>query len=516
MLIGYVSDERFAAAADALLTFRSADTARTLRSGADGSVRGRLPSGSYALTIACDGFGSRRSSVEIGADHRPIQFRLLSERPVGYVWPKWIRSGGRGSVRVHSPHPYRLALARYGETIETPQLLGWFDEHGPRANVQVTPDGDYTQSGLDWRADLELAAPESSGLYFFQLEDEAGARFAFPWVVAPAVPRAPVAVLASTNTWNAYNNFGGRSNYINATGLPAAPTVVARTDLGRYRGIREHDAPDAAYVPLSFARPEPLNQVGHDDLPTDPIRGRHPCALAAAEWRLLAWLEREGFPYDLYADGQLHDGALDLDRYDVLVLSTHPEYWSRRMVEAVRSWVFERGGKLLYLGGNGLDCEVEFVGDSLRFLTENVEPGGRHENRLHRTFVSTASVLGVCFTEAGAMTGAPYRVVEPHHWAFAGTGLAEGDLFGVASLHERCPGGASGHETDKRTASTPPGAVLLARGLNPDDGGAELLWFETPSGGEVFAAGSIAWPSSILVDAGVSKITRNALERFVR
>ena len=36
----------------------------------------------------------------------------------------------------------------------------------------------------------------------------------------PATPGAPVAVLASTNTWNAYNNFGGRSNYINADHLP--------------------------------------------------------------------------------------------------------------------------------------------------------------------------------------------------------------------------------------------------------------------------------------------------------
>lgn len=515
MLIGYVSDERFLAVPDAVVTFESAEVARTARSGADGSVRESLPAGAYAVTIARDGFGSRRSSLAIGPDHVPVQFRLLSERPVGYAWPKWARAGERAEVRVHSPHPYRLELARYGLTVEPPRLLGWFDEHGPRANVQLTPDGDYTRDGLAWRADLVLAAPERSGLYFFHVEDEAGERFAFPWVVAPAAPTAPVAVLASTNTWNAYNSFGGRSNYVNAVRLPAQPIVASRTELGRYRGVREHGAPDDAYAPLSFARPEPFNQVGHDDRPTDPIRGRHPCALAAAEWRLLAWIEREGFAYDLYADGQLHDGALDLDRYRVLVLSTHPEYWSRAMVERVRSWVFERGGRLLYLGGNGLDCEVEVVGDALRFLTKRVEPGGPFESRMHRTCTATAGVLGVCFSETGIMTGAPYAVVEPGHWAFAGTGLAAGAVFGEASLHERCPGGASGHETDKRTASTPPGAVLLARGLNPDGGGAELVWFETPTGGEVLAAGSIAWPASILVDDAVSRITRNALERFL-
>ena len=53
--------------------------------------------------------------------------------------------------------------------------------------------------------------PERSGLYYLHAETESGLFYAFPWVVAPATPSAQVAVLASTNTWNAYNSFGGRS-----------------------------------------------------------------------------------------------------------------------------------------------------------------------------------------------------------------------------------------------------------------------------------------------------------------
>src|SRR5206468_620894 len=108
-------------------------------------------------------------------------------------------------------------------------------------------------------------------------------------------------------------------------------------------------------------RPEPANQLPRDARPTDPIRGRQTCHLAPAEWRLLAWLEREGYPYDLYAEYQLHAGQLDLDAYGALVLSTHPEYWSRAMYDALKEWVFRRGGRLLYLGGNGLNCEIEFL-----------------------------------------------------------------------------------------------------------------------------------------------------------
>ncbi len=129
---------------------------------------------------------------------------------------------------------------------------------------------------------------------------------------------------------------------------------------------------------------------------------------------------------------------------------------------------------------------------------------------------SEAHLLGVVYTESGVMTAAPYRVVKADHWALAGTGLADGDTFGEQSLHERIPGGASGHETDKRSPSSPSGVELLAKGQNPDDGGAELVAFETPSGGAVFSAGSICWPSALLVDDAVSKITANVLRRFSR
>jgi len=122
----------------------------------------------------------------------------------------------------------------------------------------------------------------------------------------------------------------------------------------------------------------------------------------------------------------------------------------------------------------------------------------------------------VVYSESGVMTAAPYRVLDSKHWALAGTGLRQGDLFGQASLHERIPGGASGHETDKISPSSPANIQRIAKGTNPDDGGADLVYFETPRGGGVFSAGSICWPSSLLVDESVSRITANVLRRFAR
>jgi hypothetical protein len=399
--------------------------------------------------------------------------------------------------------------------------------------MQITPDGDYTQTGVGWNrigygsphlTQLALA-PERSGLYYFHAEGESGAFFAFPWVVAPARPSAPIAVVASTNTWNAYNNFGGRSNYVNAAGLPPTPTVNARLDLLRYQAdsaFSEWGAPDDAYPPLSFDRPELGNHIPKQTEVTDPIEGRQTCHLAPAEWRLLGWLEREALGYDFYAEHHLHTGRLDLDAYRLLIISVHPEYWSAAMYRRVKEWVFERGGRLLYLGGNGVNCEVEFLDDAtLRFktyreLANPADPGRPFESRLHRSAgESEASLLGVVYDDRGIMTAAPYRVVDAEHWIFAGTGLRAGDLFGEASLHERIPGGASGHESDKRSASSPPGTRLLATGLNPDEGGAEIVYHETASGGAVFSVGSITYVATLLVDPAISRITSNVIARFL-
>ena len=137
------------------------------------------------------------------------------------------------------------------------------------------------------------------------------------------------------------------------------------------------------------------------------------------------------------------------------------------------------------------------------------------ESRFHIYCESEANLLGVVFTETGIMTAAPYSVVDASHWIFAETGVRNGDQFGGASLHMRIPGGASGHETDKVSPSSPDGVTIVARGLNPDGGGGEIIHYDTDSGGAVFSVGSINYPSSILVDDVVSRITANVIKRFL-
>lgn len=213
MLVGYVSDERYVALADAALEFipvhvesgetRHATARRPTveaRSRATGAVYADLPEGEYRVALFKAGYGRKLSQVTIAATGEPHHFRLLSDGLLGYAWPKRVKSGDRSEFRVHAVEEYELTLWRYGLQKEMVQRIGWFDEHGPLATMQITPDGDYTQTGVQWNKfgyssphhKQYVTAPERSGLYYFHART-ATREFSFPWIVALArrKPRWP-------------------------------------------------------------------------------------------------------------------------------------------------------------------------------------------------------------------------------------------------------------------------------------------------------------------------------------
>src|SRR5438132_6786800 len=95
MLVGYVSDERYVAVHDVAVVFESSGEMIATRSLANGAVVADVTAGPYRISLAKDGFGSKRVEMMV-TPGQPYQFRLLSDRLLGYAWPKWITAGQEG------------------------------------------------------------------------------------------------------------------------------------------------------------------------------------------------------------------------------------------------------------------------------------------------------------------------------------------------------------------------------------------------------------------------------------
>ena len=106
MLLGYVSDENYAALEGVAIELRSASVWQLVQSWPSGAVHADVPTGSYEVCLSKSGFGSKRVQVTVN-EAEPIHFRLLSDRLLGYAWPKWCRAGEPVEFRMHSIEPYK-------------------------------------------------------------------------------------------------------------------------------------------------------------------------------------------------------------------------------------------------------------------------------------------------------------------------------------------------------------------------------------------------------------------------
>src|SRR5881397_1722053 len=130
--LAYVSDEMYLALADVAGEFQSEESGNItlLRSSPRGAFYADLKPGHYRVTLSKSGYGAKTSSAVLGGDV-PFQFRLLRDRLLGYMWPKWVRGGEKAEYRISSIEQFQLTLWRYGAKKEFVRMIGWIDEHGP-------------------------------------------------------------------------------------------------------------------------------------------------------------------------------------------------------------------------------------------------------------------------------------------------------------------------------------------------------------------------------------------------
>jgi len=374
---------------------------------------------------------------------------------------------------------YSLELVRVGEELQSIEK-----DTGKPGMYQNIETPFPSTLGCGWKSSLKYNIPEGidSGCYIIKLEGQNPDDNSFiPIIVKPLKVEKEIAVIASTNTWHAYNSWGGQNYYINYTSYPSLYT-------------------------LSMQRPF--------DLPfRNPVTERCEITrdhLLVGERLVWAWLEREGLSYDLYSDLDLHDEDIFseyLMKYKAIIINTHNEYWSYDMVKHLKQFI-QGGGNVLSLSGNTMYKEVTFP-DQNSMLLDGAYfkyQGFREE-----------TVIGIGHDLRGFTTWEPYRVVLQNHWVFDGTGLKNGDVIGQKGLNVALDDkpGASGWETDKITPYSPEGTTLLARGANAGGGGADIIIYKLPDGGSVFSVGSISFGGSLLVDDKISKITKNVIKKFL-
>jgi N,N-dimethylformamidase len=437
--------------------------------------------------------------------------------------------------------------------------MRWLDAPEEYAAIRFHSDD---LEDCSWDVDFEWTVPSDlpSGAYALHLTCGAGEDW-LPLFVLPARdgPFAPIAVLASTFTYQAYGNQNRgdaddtyRQTVTEWDAYPHNPQWYPIYGRSTYDWHRDGSglAFSSRRRPLLNVRP---GFMTFGDGRSSGLRDY------SADTHLWTWLADKNFSFDILTDEDLdEDGAALLMPYRAVLTGSHPEYYSLRMLDAVQAYL-EGGGNLAYLGGNGFYWRVAHVPElphviELRRAEDGIrawaaEPGeyyhaldGGYGGLWLRNRRAPQKLVGVGFSSQGKFEATYYRKTDAgkhsdYGWIFDGV---EGDILGDYGLSG---GGAAGYEMDRADATlgTPENAVVLARSensppsavhVNEDMLGtvrtvngepvstlirADMVYFKTPSGGAVFSVGSMTFLGSLWrngFEGPISRLLQNVVARF--
>ena len=423
---------------------------------------------------------------------RSWQAKLSLPELTAYIGKESHRVGDVVQVCVHSTQKARATLFRLGKTLEE---VAWSMEIGP---CQQSPAYDRW-NGLRWRANLEIETADlKPGAYCLRLQsvNDRSITYQVPLLLRSVKSRA-VAVVASTNTWQAYNDFSGLSNYADRVSpwpLGWVKKLMALLNIQLHFGDRHH----FPSVPLPTNRPNDAIDLDMRDPQSCPIENfSH---LLRAEWSLLRFLEQENIEYNLYCDRDLAQDA-EITDAEILIFNTHSEYWSEEMIGRLKAYLHS-GGQALFVSGNNQYRKVDLLEDSLVVYDFKTDSKG------------TAELLGAAYDARGYQSYGGFRIAAAEHWLFEGSDVASGDSFACAVDQTGQQKGASGYETDKITEHS--GAVtVLAIGDNQE--GPAYMVYKQVGDGAVLNTGSVAsapWVEKDPVLGGiVTRFIKNAVSQ---
>lgn len=422
-------------------------------------------------------------------------------------------------------------------------------------------EDDIQEAG--WDTSFTLSVPDDlrSGVYAARCRSrDLVDHVPFVVIPAPDAPRAPAAVVLSSFTYLAYANMrqGLEVDFQSRKTVGREVTHDPSLDLLRDHpewGMSLYDvhSDGSGSIYASWERPLLSLRPGYTNWVTGGPRE------FSADLCLIHWLDRQGIEVDVLTDAELHEHGIEaLKPYSVVMTGSHPEYSTESMGRALDEYV-ERGGRLMYLGGNGFYwvtsvdpsqpgiIEVRRGQSGTRSWTSmpgelhhstTGEYGGlwRHRGRPPNELVGVGftgqgwDVRAGCYERLESSRGPDYN------WIFDGVGENEtiGD-FGLAM------DGSAGDEIDRHDAMLGgSGATVIASSVGHSDHycvAVEELMQTTPDvtaptnhlvradmvywkkgKGAVYSVGSMSWIPALPVDGcknNVSRITANVLGRFI-
>lgn len=490
--------------------------------------------------------------------------------PAGHLIAEWDFARDMGSDQATDIGP----AARHGRIVNLPTraMTGsrWTGAHhrwteAPEEWAAIHfHDDDIGDAG--WTPSLRFTVPKEwkSGVYALHLEKD-GARDNIVFYVRAAVPgsQAKVAFLAPTFTYTVYGQFqkeGMQARIMDRClawgALPHAADGHPEYGVSPYN----FHSDGSGVVMSTMRRPmidKRVNQIHLMD-PSDYGSGVY---WMTADSYITDLLTRNGIEYEVITDHDLHAEGPDLlSNYNVVLTGQHPEYHSTETLDALAAY-FDRGGRFMYMGGNGFYWKVVPHADGpWSFELRRAEGGirlwetlpgesyhgfdGSYGGLWRRLGRPPQALVGVGFSSQGMYIGYPYSfldgILDPRV-AFMREGMEEAAAPG-AQLGERglMGGGAAGHELDRADVSlgTPAHAIIVGRavvehpsfqpvneerrdhtwpGTREDLIRADLTFFETPNGGAVFSVGAMNFIGSLPIDGyqnTAAKLIANIVRRF--
>ena len=328
-----------------------------------------------------------------------------------------------------------------------------------------TPPEDADANGCGWPVAQQVPVADdwSSGFYLVTLTAD-GADPSRAVAHAGFVVRgegASTLYVVPTNTWNAYNTWGGKSLYTGGTAV-SFHRPLARGFLSR-PGV-EDERDDRKARPTRFGEiPDADGEVFQEYR----TKNNYPSGIGSTGWyshgrRFVEWAEADGFAFDYAVSSDLETVPGLLDRYETVVLVGHDEYWSAPERAALEAHV-AGGGRLVSFSGNtifwrvrrssGTNSGPTMVCHKYASLPDPDNPDSAgdlaEQDPLHPgpitgmwadplvdepewTLLGAGSAFGLYhrFGQATPQGVGGYLISRPEHWLLAGTGLRYGDVLG--------------------------------------------------------------------------------------